>query len=232
MTHDEAIREQAVERYLLGELSGEARDRFEEHFFDCALCAADLKDASRFVDGLRALPPSAFAAQNSDSAAPAIHAVPRRPLSVRLAPWLGPALAACLLVLAWQNVVVLPGLRRSAASFDQPAVLNATVLANINARGSDVPTLSAPAHGAFVVSVDVPSRPGAASYQCALYDSQGHSLWQVPVSGQQADNTVFLHIPTDKASAGTNELRIFSISADGRQAAEIGRYHFNLNILQ
>ena len=50
MNHNEAVREQAVERYLLGELPEDARARFEEHFFDCALCAADLKDGAVFVD--------------------------------------------------------------------------------------------------------------------------------------------------------------------------------------
>ena len=54
MNHDQAIREQAVERYLLGELAEDARARFEEHFFDCAICAADLKTGAIFVDALRA----------------------------------------------------------------------------------------------------------------------------------------------------------------------------------
>src|ERR1700739_2935578 len=124
MNHNEAVREQAVERYLLGELPEDARARFEEHFFDCALCAADLKDGAIFVDALRLdqqPPPSS------------------------------------LLVVAYQNILVLPGLRRSVAVAQAPAVLNNVVLANIDARGTDIPKITAPAHGSFLISVDVPS---------------------------------------------------------------------------
>ncbi len=42
MDHSEATRTMASEKYLLDELSDEARDSFEEHFFDCRVCAADV----------------------------------------------------------------------------------------------------------------------------------------------------------------------------------------------
>ena len=35
MSHDEAVRSFAVEKYLLEELSVKSRDEFEEHLFDC-----------------------------------------------------------------------------------------------------------------------------------------------------------------------------------------------------
>jgi anti-sigma factor RsiW len=232
MTHDEAIREQAVERYLLGELSGDARDRFEEHFFDCVLCAADLTDGARFVDALRSLPPAGDVAAPAPIPQRGLHVLPKRSLAARLTPWLTPALAASLLLIAYQNLLVLPGLRHAAASLAQPAVLNNVVLANLDARGADIPSLSAPAHGSFVVSLDVPSRPGAVSYLCALYDAQGHRLWEMPVTAQQAENTIFLRVPADKATPGQNELRVLAVSAGGGAPSEIGRYHFNLSISQ
>src|SRR3954471_4375499 len=105
MNHDRAVREQAVERYLLGELSKAARARFEEHFFDCALCAADLKEGALFVDALR-LPP-----EPTGVSEPKIHLVAKHIPAPWLRTWLVPALAASLLVIAYQNVLVLPGLR-------------------------------------------------------------------------------------------------------------------------
>ncbi|MCU1312252.1 MAG: hypothetical protein JWM54_9, partial [Acidobacteriaceae bacterium] len=33
MTHEDALRQMAVEQYLLGELPDESRNAFEEHFF-------------------------------------------------------------------------------------------------------------------------------------------------------------------------------------------------------
>jgi hypothetical protein len=50
MGHEEAVRTLATERYLLGELSSELGVQFEEHFFDCRLCAFDLLAAATFID--------------------------------------------------------------------------------------------------------------------------------------------------------------------------------------
>src|SRR3954453_18771085 len=149
MNHDQAIREQAVERYLLGELPEDARASFEEHFFDCALCAADLKDGALFVDTLRLDPRPVSSPQ------PKIHLVGKHNSAPWLRPWLVPALAASLLVVAYQNVVVLPGLRHIVAVAQAPAVMNNIVLANIDAPQAYIPKLLAPAHGSFLISVDV-----------------------------------------------------------------------------
>ena len=49
MEHTEAVSQFAVEKYLLGELSPEARSAFEEHYFGCEECATDLRAAAMFV---------------------------------------------------------------------------------------------------------------------------------------------------------------------------------------
>lgn len=54
MDHGEAVRSQAVEKYLLGELDGAARDQFEEHFFDCGACAEDIRTGLLLVDNAAA----------------------------------------------------------------------------------------------------------------------------------------------------------------------------------
>src|SRR5436305_15330434 len=46
MEHSEATDTMAAERYLLGEMTPEDRDAFEEHFFDCSDCAADVRDGA------------------------------------------------------------------------------------------------------------------------------------------------------------------------------------------
>ncbi len=43
MDHNEAIQLQAAVKYVLGELSPVQRDDYEEHYFDCAECAIDIK---------------------------------------------------------------------------------------------------------------------------------------------------------------------------------------------
>lgn len=226
MNHDEAIREQAVERYLLGELPEVARARFEEHFFDCDICASDLKAGAAFVDALRTDPQVVSPPQRN------LQVVSNRKPRTWLRPWLAPALAASLLVVAYQNILVLPAMRRAAVAAQSPAVMNTVILANISARGTDIPRLVAPAHGSFLVSVDVPSKAEYASYICSLYTSSGERLWQIPITSQQAENTVSLRVPTDKAAEGINDLRVLGVPSTGGSPVEVGRYQFTLQISQ
>ena len=120
----------------------------------------------------------------------------------------------------------------SVAVAQAPAVLNNVVLANIDARGTDIPKITAPAHGSFLISVDVPSKAEYVSYICSLYNASGEQLWQMPISAQQAENTVSLRVPTDKAANGANELRVLGLPAAGGSPVEVGRYRFVLQISQ
>jgi hypothetical protein len=53
MTHTEAVRSSAAERYLLDELSEPERFAFEDHYFDCAECAEDVRMGAVMRDGVR-----------------------------------------------------------------------------------------------------------------------------------------------------------------------------------
>jgi anti-sigma factor RsiW len=55
MEHDDAIRFQAAERYVAGELPPAERDAFEEHFFDCRECAEEVRWEQIFAANARAL---------------------------------------------------------------------------------------------------------------------------------------------------------------------------------
>ena len=41
--HQEAIRTLAAERYMLGEMTDDERETFEEHYFNCRFCVEDVK---------------------------------------------------------------------------------------------------------------------------------------------------------------------------------------------
>jgi hypothetical protein len=52
MSHEEAITNQVAASYLLGDLSAAERDAFEEHYFDCRVCAEDVRaGAAMFATG-------------------------------------------------------------------------------------------------------------------------------------------------------------------------------------
>jgi hypothetical protein len=55
MDHDEAFRSQAAARYVAGELTPDEQRAFEEHFFDCPRCAAEVRLERTFIANLRAV---------------------------------------------------------------------------------------------------------------------------------------------------------------------------------
>src|SRR5947207_15968254 len=55
MDHETALRTSATERYFLGELTGQDRDGFEEHFFMCPECAEDLRALTVFAANAKAV---------------------------------------------------------------------------------------------------------------------------------------------------------------------------------
>jgi hypothetical protein len=55
MDHQEALALQAVERYLLDELSSPQKESFEQHFFECAPCASALEEHEALAANLKAV---------------------------------------------------------------------------------------------------------------------------------------------------------------------------------
>ena len=56
MAHEEAERTNAAESYLLNELTEEQRARFEEHYFQCPICAEALLAGQTLIEGVRRQP--------------------------------------------------------------------------------------------------------------------------------------------------------------------------------
>ena len=55
MDHETALRTSATERYFLGELTGQDRDGFEEHYFMCPECAEDVRALTVFAANAKAV---------------------------------------------------------------------------------------------------------------------------------------------------------------------------------
>ena len=228
MTHQDALQGMAVERYLLRELSGAPLESFEEHLFECPECAADVKAGLAFLDAAR-----------TELRVPA-RVVRPKAKNVRSwaswfgSPWvLGPALAACVLILGVQTFVVQPRMRQEIARVDVPAVLNPLVLANAGARGDSVPEIAAPEHGSFVISLDVPTTGGFSSYKGSLYAPDGSLLWQTAISPEQARDAVLLSVPSDKVKDGINTFVVQGLSPEGKTGGtleDLARYKFRITI--
>jgi Putative zinc-finger len=228
MTHQEALKEKAVERYLLGELKGAPLENFEEHLFDCSECATDVTAGSTFIEAARTewiTPQRAFVPQTQSEP---------KWTSWFTRPWvLGPALAACLLLLGVQTFIVQPRMKLELAQAQTPAVLNPLVLANAGARGDSTPEITAPEHGSFVISVDIPTTGGFSGYQCSLLASDGSLLWQTTVPPEQARDALLISMPTDKTREGLNSFVIKGLPPDGSSSGNLenlATYRFRVKI--
>jgi hypothetical protein len=228
MNHQEALQEMAVERYLLGELSGASLDSFEEHLFECSECTMDVKAGATFIDAARTelRTPRTVAAPHVES--------PRRWTFWFTSPWImAPALAACLLILAFETFVVQPRMKLEVARAQAPAVLNPLVLANAGPRGDSIPEIVAPEHGSFVISLDVPATGNFSSYLCSLEAPDGSLLWQTTISPEQARDSLLINMPSDRAKEGLNTFLIQGLPTGGNSSGrleDLARYRFRVKI--
>src|SRR5260221_4650415 len=104
MEHAEATESMAAERYLLGEMTPEDRDAFEEHFFGCGACATDVRDGARVGAAIRA--------EKANRT--------RQPHRFVAMQWV--AAAATVMVLAGVPIVQNVALRQQLAAARQPPV--------------------------------------------------------------------------------------------------------------
>lgn len=226
MTHEDALKEMSVERYLLGELTGESRDTFEEHLFECQLCAADVTAGVTFAQAARV----ELAPQREQKLTHGRFAW----LDSILRPvWLAPAVSLCILVILYQNSVVLPHLRQQAAKSEAPRVLNSLVLAGGTTRGDQLPRVSVPQGGIFLLSIDIPAAEQYTSYDCSLFAPSGRLVWKATVPPEQVKDTMQISIPAASTEAGENTVLIQgarSGGASGVRLEDVVRRKFVLTI--
>jgi hypothetical protein len=213
MDHSEAVRLQAAEKYVLGELPPAIRQEYEEHYFDCAECALDLKAAAVFVDtSLEVL-----RAEKEKSVE--MHRVPAPGGWFGwFRPWVAvPTFAALLLLLGYQSFVAIPKAKEQAASGTAQILFNSYALRGVNTAGEEGRTLSIRPGEAFLLNFDfVPTR-SFDSYIGQLQDGEGHTLLQLKITGGNANREAHLPIPSGLLHPGKYLLAFYGdAGASGR----------------
>jgi len=224
----------ATEKYLLGELKGEERERFEEHFFVCAECAADVKSGALFLSGAKKQLLGAQTAPTQVAAA----REPRR--TSRLEAWLRPQivvpiLAALLFVIVYQNLVLLPHMKNAGAAAIAPQPLQSFSLVAANSRGGEPVKVEASANSPFGLYVDVPPGGNYSSYSLQVKDSAGKAQFSVDVPTVQAKDTVQVLIPASALAAGNYTLEIHGMPAgvtSGAAGSPIASFMFSLEYIR
>src|ERR1700750_3015203 len=113
MEHAFAVEHHLVEQYLLKELSPDVCDEFEDHYFGCAECAANLHKTDEFLKAVRTELQRPQLISNSATIHEAEPAYKPHLAGSRWG-WRPAfsiaALAACLILVLYQNAVTLPRL--------------------------------------------------------------------------------------------------------------------------
>lgn len=225
MDHEQVVRNGLTEQYLLHELEDEARDEFEEHFFQCSECAADIRTASEFVERTKVI-----LAQPVEETVSARDTKPRRKGFSWLG-WLQPqfaasALAILIAVVGYQNFVTLPRLHDT---LRQPQSLPWAAVA-VGTYGAAGPTITAQQGKSFLLFVRIPPDGKYANYTADLYNSGGGLECSLTIPASSVDDQWPVLIPGTNRVGGNYRISVRGVTASG-ETRDLGSAPFVLQIL-
>jgi len=226
MDHNDALQSQACEKYLLGELSPDQRDAFEDHYFSCAECALQLRSAADFLGASREILAASPVMQAKSDAAPA----PRRWFTwILQAAFAVPAFAVLLAVIGYQNFVSIPRYKQAAS----PRVLPMHSLITANTLGDESLNFTVFADQPFGLYVDAPYDPAVSTYQLTLQSPSGAKTPLRSLNAAEAQKTQVLVInPGRQAGKYTIIVSgLASSAADSSSAKELARLQFTVEVL-
>ncbi len=204
MDHNQAIQEGMTERYLLGDLTSAQRDKFEEHFFDCLICAADVQSGAVFMDNARTV------LRVADTAAPAPLSFAKFGLPFQSAAFLALCLA---LIVGYQNIVTLPR-RQQSVSPRVPEIAQEVSLMGSGARSETQATVVNGKRDAEI-KVEIPGTADFVGYELRVLSAGDAVKYAVPVSSEQAKELVLLSVPALSLTPGSYQVAIFAHTVSG-----------------
>jgi hypothetical protein len=206
----------------LDELTPQERDDFEEHYFDCHDCSTDLRATAAFMDAAkREFKANPVPKPRGEAKGKTFFA------SLWPSALVWSALAASLLVIAYQNTIVLPRFRTETAELRAPEILPVISLVSGNSRGNETPKSTIATGQSFLLALDIPTQDRYASYTCLLYSPSGTLLGRIPVSAAAAKDTVSIRVPS-AGGVGEYTLAVQGNSDRGETPADLGHYRFVL----
>jgi len=199
MDHNEAIQLQAAVKYVLGELSPVQREEYEEHYFDCGECAVDIKALATFADTTREVLRQEREKQRASELVPA-----RGGWLSWLQPVVAvPAMAALLLIIAYQNTVTIPQAREEASSGATQLFVTSRTPRMAVVRGSEeLSRFSIRPNESLPLKFDFTPTPSSNAYVCQLQDESGRTILRLRVPGSFTNKELNLVVPANRINPG------------------------------
>jgi hypothetical protein len=218
MEHSEAVRLNAAEKYLMGELTDAQRDEYEEHYFDCVACGEELKATVAFVASAKEVAREGEAGRAEEKAS----ARARGDWLAWLRPaFVVPAFAALVLlaVVSYQNGVTIPSLKNG-ASEQSTAIMSSSLHLMGSVRGGSeegntAPKLQVRPGESFLLNFDFTPSRTSSTYRWELRDEADHVVRQGSVDGEKTNREVSLAVLGGVERAGRYSLVFFVGSANG-----------------
>jgi hypothetical protein len=212
MDHNEALRLQAAEKYVMGELPAAVRDEYEDHYFECSECAADLESTFAFVETSKAV----FRQEPQQALVPSTPEA-RRSWFKWLKPLVAvPSFAVVLVAFSYQTFVAVPYWKARSVESASPRVLPMFSLIAAGSRGAGFLSFEVRRGEPFGLYVDVPVDEAYKNYVLRLKDPAGQSKELRVLSSAEAKKTQVIAVdPANRPGA-------YEIEVAGLSAAEAG----------
>jgi hypothetical protein len=224
MDHTTALRNMAVEKYLLDEFDPSEKEEYEDHFFSCDECAREIKTGAAFMAHGKQIFEREKAASSAATVVKPLPKVIKRDWFAWLRPaFAAPALAFMLGVVVFQNLVQVPALHQSLVAMNAPAVMPFADLKSGSSRG-DEPVVAAKTGELFQLTLDIPDTSSTA-HTAELYDSAGRKILSLAIPADAPKEGLSLKMPGD-LPAGNYSLSLKQAGAS--ESKEISRYAFLL----
>jgi hypothetical protein len=206
MNHSDAQALGAVEKYYLGELTAQQHEHFEEHCFECAECATELRTLYTVKESIRRMP-ARSEVRAGRQAGPWLSWM-THPIAARL------SLAASLslaTIVAYQNFRTIPQL---SATLEAPALIQ-TLKPGIERRGSTTESME--------YTVPLRFREGFTAYRIDLRTPDGTVVRSLEASVEQAQASEGIRLRRDKSLQGKIEVVVYGLNAT-LKPEELNRY--------
>ncbi|MCS7025875.1 MAG: hypothetical protein NZV14_13820 [Bryobacteraceae bacterium] len=218
MTHEQAVAANMAEKYLLGELLDHEKEEFEQHFFECAVCAADMVAGYRLRETIQQLQQQGTIQRTT----PLSKTVPVAKSSHRPTwgwveglrrNWAAWAAGLLLCGLGYQNLVELPRLKESLRWATSPYIATHLVPFRMGERaGEPAPVVFR--HGEpLILNLDIPHEARWLDYEIRISGPSNPPPLSVPAD--RVEQSVPLVLPKGSLKPGNYQIRVFGRAIGG-----------------
>lgn len=211
--HEKATKDLMAERYLLGELTGEDLESYEEHLFTCQICLEQVKTGTELVSHLSQIGP------DSTDALPGFAA---RFLTSVMQP---AAITAIALFLITLGIAVHENSVIAKLKAPRPELRFTLVGVAHGANGTNL--LKAAKSDALSLNMEYVRKPEFVSYQAEILSASGKTVHSVNLPEDQLGNMASINMPAEGLEPAQYSMVVFGRRSDGTRE-EVGRGMFVL----